>query len=80
MIVTSYFLIVKNAGVAVGSGWQALVAYVNIGCYYLIGIPFGVLLGWGFHYGINVYLYKNHIADQQMVLIRYTSLFALPFL
>ncbi|TVU09890.1 hypothetical protein EJB05_43389, partial [Eragrostis curvula] len=41
------------SGVAVGSGWQALVAYVNIGSYYLIGIPFGVLLGWGFHYGVT---------------------------
>ncbi|KAK3133576.1 hypothetical protein QOZ80_6AG0538230 [Eleusine coracana subsp. coracana] len=40
------------SGVAVGSGWQALVAYVNIGSYYLIGIPFGVLLGWCFHYGV----------------------------
>ncbi|KAK3133577.1 hypothetical protein QOZ80_6AG0538240 [Eleusine coracana subsp. coracana] len=40
------------SGVAVGSGWQALVAYVNIGSYYLIGVPFGVLLAWGFHYGV----------------------------
>ncbi|WVZ55600.1 hypothetical protein U9M48_006240, partial [Paspalum notatum var. saurae] len=42
------------SGVAIGSGWQGLVAYVNIGCYYLIGIPFGILLGWGFHYGVYV--------------------------
>ncbi|CAL5087859.1 unnamed protein product [Urochloa decumbens] len=40
------------SAVAVGSGWQELVAYVNITCYYLIGLPFGCLLGWGFHYGI----------------------------
>ncbi|PUZ71086.1 hypothetical protein GQ55_2G286700 [Panicum hallii var. hallii] len=40
------------SGVAVGSGWQALVAYVNIGSYYLIGVPFGLLLAWGFHYGV----------------------------
>ncbi|CAL5081860.1 unnamed protein product [Urochloa decumbens] len=39
-------------GVAVGSGWQALVAYVNIGSYYLIGVPLGVLLAWGFDYGV----------------------------
>ncbi|GJN33738.1 hypothetical protein PR202_gb22361 [Eleusine coracana subsp. coracana] len=44
------------SGVAIGSGSQALVAYVNIGSYYLIGIPFGVLLGWGFNY---VYLYAS---------------------
>nr|CAB3457311.1 unnamed protein product [Digitaria exilis] len=41
------------SGVAVGSGWQALVAYVNIGSYYLIGVPFGVILAWGFHYGVT---------------------------
>ncbi|CAD6224594.1 unnamed protein product [Miscanthus lutarioriparius] len=41
------------SGVAVGSGWQALVAYVNIGSYYLIGVPFGFLLGWGLHYGVQ---------------------------
>ncbi|CAL4950542.1 unnamed protein product [Urochloa decumbens] len=39
------------SGVAVGSGWQSMVAYVNIGCYYIIGIPMGVLLGWLFNLG-----------------------------
>ncbi|CAH1435246.1 unnamed protein product [Lactuca virosa] len=29
------------SGVAVGSGWQAYVAYINLGCYYLIGVPHG---------------------------------------
>ncbi|KAJ1290027.1 hypothetical protein BS78_02G210600 [Paspalum vaginatum] len=41
------------SGVAVGSGWQATVAYVNIGSYYLIGVPFGFLLGWGLHHGVQ---------------------------
>ncbi|XBH70526.1 hypothetical protein VPH35_098163 [Triticum aestivum] len=41
------------SGVAVGSGWQALVAYVNIGSYYLIGVPLGALLGWTFHLGVH---------------------------
>ncbi|RZC46900.1 hypothetical protein C5167_039854 [Papaver somniferum] len=40
------------SGVAVGSGWQASVAYINIGCYYIIGIPLGASLGWGFHLGV----------------------------
>ncbi|WOL06559.1 protein DETOXIFICATION 27-like isoform X1 [Canna indica] len=40
------------SGVAVGSGWQALVAYVNIGSYYVVGVPVGVLLGWMFNLGI----------------------------
>ncbi|XP_020218934.1 protein DETOXIFICATION 27 isoform X1 [Cajanus cajan] len=34
------------SGVAVGSGRQAIVAYINIGSYYMVGIPLGVLLGW----------------------------------
>jgi len=39
------------SGVAVGSGWQSVVAYVNITTYYLIGIPLGAILGYvlGYH-------------------------------
>ncbi|KAK7396099.1 hypothetical protein VNO78_16860 [Psophocarpus tetragonolobus] len=33
------------SGVAVGAGWQSIVAYVNVGCYYAIGIPVGLVLG-----------------------------------
>ncbi|KAJ7953544.1 Protein DETOXIFICATION [Quillaja saponaria] len=40
------------SGVAVGSGWQSYVAYINLGCYYLIGLPLGFLMGWGFHLGV----------------------------
>ncbi|KAA8528322.1 hypothetical protein F0562_035677 [Nyssa sinensis] len=41
------------SGVAVGSGWQSTVAYVNLGCYYLIGVPLGIILGWVFHFGVQ---------------------------
>lgn len=41
------------SGVAVGSGWQAFVAYVNIGCYYVIGLPLGILMGWVFKSGVT---------------------------
>ncbi|KAK8481984.1 hypothetical protein V6N13_124014 [Hibiscus sabdariffa] len=34
----------KRSGVAVGAGWQSTVAWVNIGSYYLVGIPIGVCL------------------------------------
>lgn len=34
------------SGVAIGAGWQTLVAFINIGCYYLVGIPLGVLFGF----------------------------------
>uniref|UniRef100_A0A9I9CSL9 Protein DETOXIFICATION n=1 Tax=Cucumis melo TaxID=3656 RepID=A0A9I9CSL9_CUCME len=30
------------SGVAVGSGWQSYVAYINLGCYYFIGLPLGI--------------------------------------
>ncbi|XP_035546503.1 protein DETOXIFICATION 27-like [Juglans regia] len=40
------------SGVAVGSGRQATVAYINIGCYYVIGLPVGILMGWVFHLGV----------------------------
>ncbi|KAK7290709.1 hypothetical protein RIF29_05314 [Crotalaria pallida] len=33
------------SGVAIGAGRQSAVAYVNIGCYYVIGIPVGIVLG-----------------------------------
>ncbi|XP_010275892.1 PREDICTED: protein DETOXIFICATION 41 [Nelumbo nucifera] len=34
------------SGVAIGSGWQALVAYVNLSTYYIIGLPVGCVLGF----------------------------------
>lgn len=43
-----------NTGVVVGAGWQAAVAYVNIVCYYVFGIPFGLLLGYKLNFGVMV--------------------------
>ncbi|CAN8325554.1 unnamed protein product [Cochlearia groenlandica] len=37
------------SGVAVGCGWQTFVAYVNVGCYYFVGIPIGCVLGFTFN-------------------------------
>ncbi|XP_047943377.1 protein DETOXIFICATION 35-like isoform X1 [Salvia hispanica] len=34
------------SGVAIGGGWQGVVAYVNLACYYVIGLPLGYLLGY----------------------------------
>ncbi|KAF7052598.1 hypothetical protein CFC21_060678 [Triticum aestivum] len=39
------------SGVAIGAGWQTLVAFINIGCYYLVGIPLGVLFGFKLRHG-----------------------------
>ncbi|KAJ1700965.1 hypothetical protein LUZ63_000744 [Rhynchospora breviuscula] len=41
------------SGVAVGAGWQWLVAYVNLGCYYLIGFPLGYVFAFLFDKGIQ---------------------------
>ncbi|KAL3340155.1 hypothetical protein AABB24_028665 [Solanum stoloniferum] len=41
------------SGVAVGSGWQALVAYVNLGSYYLVGVPLGIFFGWSLNFGLT---------------------------
>ncbi|KAA3473052.1 Protein TRANSPARENT TESTA 12-like protein [Gossypium australe] len=34
------------SGIATGAGLQSIVAYVNLGCYYIIGIPMGILVGY----------------------------------
>lgn len=42
------------SGVAIGGGWQGAVAYVNLACYYLIGLPLGYVLGYLADYGVVV--------------------------
>ncbi|CAL1404897.1 unnamed protein product [Linum trigynum] len=41
------------SGVAIGAGWQGLVAYINIFCYYVFGLPLGFLLGYKFNLGVT---------------------------
>ncbi|KAM6562275.1 hypothetical protein CsatB_022273 [Cannabis sativa] len=41
------------SGVAIGAGWQALVAYVNVACYYLFGVPLGLSLGYKLNMGVS---------------------------
>uniref|UniRef100_A0A0C9RU90 Protein DETOXIFICATION n=1 Tax=Wollemia nobilis TaxID=56998 RepID=A0A0C9RU90_9CONI len=41
------------SGVAIGAGWQAVVAYINLGCYYIFGVPIGCLLGYYFGWGVK---------------------------
>ncbi|XP_022887086.1 protein DETOXIFICATION 35-like [Olea europaea var. sylvestris] len=40
------------SGVAIGGGWQALVAYINLACYYVFGLPFGYFLGYVANFGV----------------------------
>ncbi|KAL6494007.1 Protein DETOXIFICATION 34 [Orobanche gracilis] len=44
------------SGVAVGGGWQGLVAYINLTCYYIIGLPIGFLLGYKAKLGVQMLL------------------------
>ncbi|GAV87480.1 MatE domain-containing protein [Cephalotus follicularis] len=37
------------SGVARGSGWQNIGAYVNLGAYYLAGLPVAIVLGFVLH-------------------------------
>ncbi|KAG5232906.1 protein TRANSPARENT TESTA [Salix suchowensis] len=37
------------SGVAIGAGVQSMVAFVNLGSYYVIGLPVGILLGYVAH-------------------------------
>lgn len=40
------------SGVAIGCGWQAVVAYVNLATYYIIGLPIGCVLGFKTIFGV----------------------------
>lgn len=40
------------SGVAIGSGWQGVVAYVNLTAYYVIGLPIGCVLGFKTSLGV----------------------------
>ncbi|XP_050223060.1 protein DETOXIFICATION 16-like [Mercurialis annua] len=39
------------SGVARGCGWQKMGAYVNLGAYYLVGVPCAIVLTFVFHFG-----------------------------
>jgi len=47
------------AGVARGCGWQKIGACVNLGSYYLVGVPLGLLLGFHFHIGGRVIILNS---------------------
>ncbi|CAL0311871.1 unnamed protein product [Lupinus luteus] len=64
------------SGVAVGSGWQKYVAYINLGSYYGVGVPLGYLMGFFFDLkvqGIWAGLIFGGIAVQTLILIVVTS-------
>ena len=44
----------SNAGTARGCGWQKIGAFVNLGSYYLVGIPSAIVLAFVLHIGGKV--------------------------
>lgn len=53
----SLIIVIVNsiyAGVAVGGGWQGMVAYINLASYYLFGLPLGYVLGYVADFGVAV--------------------------
>lgn len=43
---------------AIGAGWQAIIAYVNIVCYYVFGVPLGLTLGYKLDMGVRVSVFS----------------------
>ncbi|KAA3459746.1 protein DETOXIFICATION 16-like isoform X2 [Gossypium australe] len=43
---------VKHLGIVRGCGWQKIGAYINLGSYYLVGIPLSIVLAFVFHIGV----------------------------
>ncbi|XP_073098990.1 protein DETOXIFICATION 33 isoform X2 [Elaeis guineensis] len=41
------------SGVAIGAGWQTRVAYINLGCYYVVGLSSGALMGFKLNLGLE---------------------------
>ncbi|MED6171264.1 hypothetical protein PIB30_039255 [Stylosanthes scabra] len=41
------------SGVAIGSGWQVMIGYINLGCYYIVGLSLGYFLGFNQHLGLK---------------------------
>ncbi|XP_058779116.1 protein DETOXIFICATION 35-like [Vicia villosa] len=41
------------SGVVIGCGWQIMVGYINLACYYIVGLPIGIFLGFHQHLGVK---------------------------
>ncbi|XAR50240.1 hypothetical protein NMG60_11004510 [Bertholletia excelsa] len=41
------------SGIARGCGWQKVGAFVNLGAYYLVGLPSAIVLTFVFHFGVK---------------------------
>lgn len=66
------------AGVAVGCGWQSFVAYVNVACYYGVGIPLGCVLG--FYFDLGAMVMKKSRTSSIYYYLQYTKKTSLYFI
>jgi Na+-driven multidrug efflux pump len=57
-------------GVAIGAGWQSLVAFVNIGCYYLVGLPLGAVFGFKLKLNATVRSKLEHLIFSLLLSVR----------
>ncbi|CAN1795114.1 Protein DETOXIFICATION 29 [Linum perenne] len=64
-----------HIGVAIGAGWQAAVAYVNIGCYYVFGIPLGLILGYKIEMGVSGIWYGMMAGTVVQTLVLYFMIY-----
>jgi Na+-driven multidrug efflux pump len=64
-----FFLLLANLGVAIGAGWQSLVAFVNIACYYLVGLPLAAV--FGFKLKLNATVRKLKLAWSKFAMHSY---------
>jgi len=52
-------------GVATGCGWHTWVAYINLGCCCIVGLPLDCLLGFQFNLDVMVRIITLIIPDYQ---------------
>ncbi|KAI4373811.1 hypothetical protein MLD38_011887 [Melastoma candidum] len=63
------------SGVAVGAGWQAVVAYVNIACYYVLGVPLGLILGYKLGWGVRGIWYGMLVGTVVQTLVLFVMIY-----
>ena len=61
---TSRFL---SSGVAIGAGFQGTVAFINIGSYYVFGVPLALLLGYVADLQVKVITHYSTFTEYQII-------------
>ncbi|KAI3888525.1 hypothetical protein MKW92_031174 [Papaver armeniacum] len=46
-------MVLNSIQPVISCGWQALVAYINLACYYIFGLPLGFLMGYKANLGVQ---------------------------